>query len=87
MSAISSSPSVTASFGAKGAVCGTSAVGTADAAALPNNEKVNPAAPNADTVALVARFGFEDCFTFGMAASSINCCKSATAHGSACLRV
>jgi hypothetical protein len=37
-----------ASFGAKCVVCGTSAVGTADADALPSNEKVNPAAPNAD---------------------------------------
>jgi hypothetical protein len=62
MSDISSSPSVIDSFGAKAVVCGTSAVGTADAVALPDSEKVNPAAPRADTAALVARFRFEACF-------------------------
>ena len=58
MSAISSSPSVIASIGAKAVVRGTSAVGTADAVALPNSEKVNPATPRADTAALVPRFRY-----------------------------
>ena len=40
--------------------------GTADADALPSNEKVNPAAPNAGMAALVTRFRFEACFTCGM---------------------
>jgi hypothetical protein len=82
-SAISSSLRVIATFGANGVVCGTSAVGTADAAALPSNEKVNPAAPNADAAALVTRFCFETCFTRGMVASSVSCCEGATAPGAA----
>src|SRR6516165_7265323 len=44
-SAISSSPSVTAWVGAKLSFCGTSAVGVADAEALPTSPKVKPAAP------------------------------------------
>jgi len=60
-----------ASFGAKGVVCGTSAVGTVEADALPSNEKVNPAAPNAGMAALVTRFRVEACFTCGMVASSV----------------
>jgi hypothetical protein len=69
MSAISSSPSVIASLDAEAVVCGTSAVGTTDAVALPNNAKVKPAAPRADTVALVRRFGLEAFLTFGMGSS------------------
>jgi len=42
----------------------------AAASALPATEKVNPAAPNAGTAALVTRFFFEACFTRGMVASS-----------------
>ena len=42
----------------------------ADADALPSNEKVNPAAPNAGMAALVRRF--EACFTCGMVASSVS---------------
>jgi hypothetical protein len=80
MSAISSSPSVIASFGAKAVVCGTSAVGMADAVALPNSEKVNPAAPRADTAALVPRFRFEACFTCGMASSGASLHKNTTAR-------
>jgi hypothetical protein len=63
---------VIAWFGAKCVVCGTSAVGTADADTLPSNEKVNPAAPNAGMAALVTRFCFEACFTCGMVASSVS---------------
>jgi hypothetical protein len=51
-------------------VCCTS-VGTADADAPPTSEKVNPAAPNAGTAALVTRFRFEACFNLGIVASSI----------------
>jgi len=57
-------------FGAKFVLWGKSAVGTAAADALPASEKVNPAAPNAGTVALVTRFFFEACFTRGIVASS-----------------
>jgi hypothetical protein len=70
-SAISSSPSVTAWVGAKLSFCGTSAVGMADAEALPTSPKVKPAAPNAGTAALVTRFRFGACFTRGIVASSI----------------
>ena len=80
VSAISSSPSVIASFGAKAVVRATSAVGTADAVALPNNEKVNPAAPRADTAALVLRFCFEACFTCGMISSCVSRRKSTAAQ-------
>jgi hypothetical protein len=52
---------------------GTSAVGRADAAALPASEKVSPAAPNAGTAAalvrrfvLVRRLRFDACFTRDM---------------------
>lgn len=51
-------------------MCGVSAIGTADANALPANEKVKPAAPNAGTAVFVTRFFFEACFTRGMVASS-----------------
>jgi hypothetical protein len=59
-------------FGAKCVVCGTSAAGTAEADALPSNEKVNPAAPNAGMAALLTRFCLEACFTCGMVASSVS---------------
>jgi len=59
----SSSPSVTACDGEKFNFCGVSTAGTADAAALPASEKVNPAAPNAGTAALATLFRFEACFT------------------------
>jgi hypothetical protein len=62
---------VIASFGAKCVFCGTSAVGTPEADALPNSEKVNPAAPKAGRAALATRFCFEACFTCGMVASSV----------------
>jgi hypothetical protein len=65
-SAISSSPSVTACDGEKFNFCGVSTAGTADAAALPASEKVNPAAPNAGTAALATLFRFEACFTRDM---------------------
>ena len=42
----------------------------ADADAPPASEKVNPAAPNAGTAALVTRFFFEACFTRCIVASS-----------------
>jgi hypothetical protein len=48
-------------------VCGVSAVGTADADALPTSEKVNPTAPRAGTV-FVTRFRFEACFAPGIVA-------------------
>jgi hypothetical protein len=77
-SAISSSLSVIASFGAKFVVSGTSAVGKAGADALPSSEKVNPAAPNAGMVALVTRFCLEACFTPGMVAPSVVLEKTST---------
>jgi hypothetical protein len=60
-----------ACVGAYFKVCGASAVGTADADALPTSERVNPAAPNAGTAALVTRCRLGACFTRGMVASSI----------------
>jgi hypothetical protein len=65
-SAISSSPSVIACDGEKFNFCGVSTAGTADAAALPASEKVNPAAPKAGTAALATLFRFEACFTRDM---------------------
>ena len=48
------------------------AVGTVDADALPASENPSPAAPSAVTAAaLVVRFRFEACLTFGMPASSV----------------
>lgn len=61
-SAISSSPSSTDCVGEKLSFCGVSAFGRADAEAPPASEKVNPAAPNAGTAALVTRFRLEACF-------------------------
>jgi hypothetical protein len=61
-SAISSSPSSTDCVGEKLNFCGVSALGIADAEAPPASEKVNPAAPNAGTAALVTRFRLEACF-------------------------
>ena len=46
--------------------------GSADAEAPPASEKVNPAAPNAGTAALVTRFRLEACFDI-VASSSITC--------------
>jgi hypothetical protein len=61
--------------GAKFGRCWTSPVGTADANALPANEKVKPAAPSTGMAVLVTRFFFEACFTRGMVASSNRCKK------------
>jgi hypothetical protein len=47
-----------------------SAVGTADADALPTRPNVNPAAPNAGT-ALLVRLRFEVWFTRGIVVSSV----------------
>jgi hypothetical protein len=72
-SAISSSPSKTDWVGEVFS-CGVSAVGRADAEAPPASEKVNPAAPNAGTAALVTRFRLEACFD--IVASPPITCKS-----------
>ena len=61
-SAISSSPSSTDCVGEKFSFCGVSAFGIVAAEAPPASEKVNPAAPNAGTAALVTRFDLEACF-------------------------
>lgn len=79
-SAISSSPSMSAKFGARLVVCCTSAIGTADADAPPVSEKVKPAAPSAGKAALVTRFFVEACFTRDIVASSIRGNKSFPVH-------
>jgi hypothetical protein len=56
--------------GVKFGLCCGSVVGTADASALPDSEKVSPAKPSAGTAAFVIRFVFEACFARCMAASS-----------------
>jgi hypothetical protein len=71
-SAISSSPSVIVAWvGEKFIACVASALGMADAEALPASEKVKPAAPSAGTAALATVFLLEACFTRDIVASSI----------------
>src|SRR5690349_2619926 len=54
-----------------------SAVGIADADALPASERPSPAVPNAVTAAaLVARACFAACFTRGMV-TPVSCCERA----------